>query len=172
VVRTSASSAGGGDIFGLRTGDTTLVPLVNSPATELFPALSPDSRWLAYGSNESGTMEVYVRPFPATSTAKWQVSTVGGGEPVWSRSGRELFYINGRNELVAAEIRPGTTFSVGVQRVLFSVAPYLRPGSTPSYGLTPDDRRFVMVREGEASQQSEFILAENWLHELERRVSR
>jgi serine/threonine-protein kinase len=166
VVRTSASTSGSGDILGFRTGDTTLVQLVNSPATELFPALSPDGRWLAYASNESGTTEVYVRPFPATATAKWQVSTAGGSDPVWARSGRELLYINGKSEMVSAEIPPGGTFSVGRQRVLFSVAQLFRPGPIPAYGPSPDDRRFIMVREGDAAQQSELVLAENWLQEL------
>jgi Tol biopolymer transport system component len=111
-------------------------------------------------------MEVYVRPFPETATAKWQVSTTGGAEPVWSPDGRELFYINGKTEMIAAEIRPGATFSVGEQRKLFPVDPYLRPGSYPRYAVSPDGRRFVMIREGQLSQQSELILTENWLQVL------
>jgi Tol biopolymer transport system component len=163
VLRTAS---GNNEILGLKAGDTTLVPLVVSPATELYPALSPDGRWLAYASTESGAMEVYVRPFPATASAKWQVSTAGGAEPVWASSGRELFYINGKAELVSAEIPAGATFSVGRQRVLFSVAQFFRPGPVPSYALSPDDRRFLMVREGEASQQSELVIAEHWMQEL------
>jgi eukaryotic-like serine/threonine-protein kinase len=169
VLRTSATSAGG-DLLGLKAGDTTLVPLVATAATEFYPALSPDGRWLAYGSNESGTMEVYVRPFPETSTAKWQVSTAGGGEPVWANSGRELFYINGKSELVSAGIQPGAAFSVGEQHVLFSMGPFVRFGSYPSYAVAPDDRRFLMVREGDASSQGELVLAENWLQELRARA--
>ncbi|HEX3236309.1 MAG TPA: hypothetical protein VHR41_19115 [Gemmatimonadales bacterium] len=148
--------------MGLKTGDTALVPLVATGATEFYPALSPDGHWLAYGSNESGTMEVYVRPFPETATAKWQVSTAGGSEPVWANSGRELFYINGRGEMVAAEIRPAAAaVSVGEQHVLFSTAAFVRFGSFPSYAVAPDDRRFLMVREGDASQQGEMVVAEN-----------
>jgi Tol biopolymer transport system component/tRNA A-37 threonylcarbamoyl transferase component Bud32 len=163
VLRTAS---GNNEILGLKAGDTTLVPLVVSPATELYPALSPDGRWLAYASTESGAMEVYVRPFPETASAKWQVSTAGGAEPVWASGGRELFYINGKAELVSAEIPAGATFSVGRQRVLFSVAQFFRPGPVPSYALSPDDRRFLMVREGEASQQSELVIAEHWMQEL------
>jgi Tol biopolymer transport system component len=154
------------EIFGLRRGDTTLVPLVTSPAADLFPALSPDARWLAYGSDESGTMEIYVRPFPETSTAKWQVSTNGGTQPVWSKSGRQLYYIDGKNNLVSADIRPGATFAVGEQRALFSFSPFLRLGPIPSFDVSADDRRFVVVREGEATQQSELIVAEHWLEGL------
>ena len=172
ILRTAIGGAGSADIFGVRVGDTTLVPLVTSAATELFPALSPDGRWLAYGSDESGTMEIYVRPFPETATAKWQVSTNGGREPVWARSGRELHYINGKNELVTAEIRPGATFSVGEQRVLFSMTPFVRSGGVPSYDVTADGRRFLTIREGDPSQQSELIIAENWLQGLKAKGSR
>jgi Tol biopolymer transport system component len=166
ILRTAPLDSRSPDIVGMQGGDTTLVPLASSPAAEFHPALSPDGHWLAYSSNESGSYEVYVRPFPETSTAKWQVSTAGGSEPVWAHNGRELFYINGRSELVSAEIQPGGTFSVGKQRTLFSVSQYVRSGPVPSYSLSPDNERFLMVREGEATQQSELILAENWLQAL------
>ena len=166
ILRTSASAAGSGDILGLKAGDTTLVPLVTSPAAENLPALSPDGRWLAYASNESGAAEVYVRPFPQTATAKWQVSTAGGREPAWASSGRELLYLNGRGEMVSAEIQSGATFSVWTQRILFPASEFARPGPVPSFSLSPDDKRFLMVREGEASQQDELVLSENWLQEL------
>jgi serine/threonine-protein kinase len=150
----------------MQAGDTTLVPLVVSPAAEFHPSLSPDGRWLAYASDESGAFEVYVRPFPETSTARWQVSTAGGSDPVWSSTGRELFYINGRSEMAVAETPAGPTFSVGKQRSLFSVSPFSRTGPVPSYSLSPDNQRFLMVREGEATQQSELIVAEHWLEGL------
>ena len=148
LFRTAATGGGNGDIMGLRAGDTTLVPLVATPSAELFPAVSPDGRWLAYSSNESGSGEVYVRPFPETGSAKWQVSTAGGGEPTWSPSGRELFYVNGKAEMVSAEITPGAAFGVGRQRTMFSVSQLYRPGPIPMYSLTPDGQRFLMVREG------------------------
>ena len=138
----------------------------------MFPALSPDERWLAYGSDESGTMEIYVRPFPETSSAKWQVSTAGGSQPVWSKSGRQLYYLSGKNELVAADIRPGTTFAVGEQRPLFSFAPFLRLGPIPSYLVSADDRRFLMLREGESAQESELIVAVHWLDGLKGKAGR
>jgi serine/threonine-protein kinase len=166
VLRTVPVGAGGPDIAGLQSGDTTLVPLVASPAAEFYPALSTDGRWLAYTSNESGAPELYVRPFPQTAAAKWQVSTAGGREPAWGRSGRELFYLNGRNEMVVAEVQTGQTFSVGKQRTLFPASDFARPGPVPSFSVSPDDKRFLMIREGEASQQSELIVAENWLEGL------
>ncbi|HET9726010.1 MAG TPA: protein kinase, partial [Gemmatimonadales bacterium] len=166
LLRTSATGGGNGDLLGLKTGDTTLVRLVATPATELYPSVSPDGRWLAYSSNESGSAEVYVRPFPETASAKWQVSTAGGTEPAWSPNGRELLYINGKGEMVSAEITPGAAFGVGRQRSLFSVSQLYRPGPIPMYSMSPDGQRFLMVREGEASQQSELVMAENWLQTI------
>ena len=154
------------NIVGLKIGSTTPVPLVATPAPELFPALSPDGRWLAYTSGESGQPEVYVRPFPETSSAKWQISTAGGTEPVWASTGRELLYLNGKVEMVSAEIHPGPSFSVGRQHVLFPASQFARPGPVPSFSLSPDDKRFLMVREGDGTQQSELIVAENWLEGL------
>jgi eukaryotic-like serine/threonine-protein kinase len=172
LVLRSAGPSGNPGIFGVRQGDTTAAPLVSSAATNMFPALSPDERWLAYGSDESGTMEIYVRPFPETSSAKWQVSTAGGSQPVWSKSGRQLYYLNGKNELVAADIRPGATFAVGDQRPLFSFAPFLRLGPIPSYVVSGDDRRFLILREGESAQESQLIVALHWLDGLKGKTGR
>ena len=166
LLRTAPVGSGTSDILGMHLPDTALVPLVASSATALHPALSPDGRWLAYSSNESGTFEVYVRPFPETSSAKWQVSTAGGAEPAWGKDGRRLFYINGRNEMVSAETPAGPTFTLAKQRPLFSVAQFTRTGPIPSYSLAPDGEHFLMVREGESTQQSELIVAENWLETL------
>ena len=170
VLRTVPAGAGGPDIAGLQSGDTTLVPLVASPAAEFYPALSTDGRWLAYTSNESGAPELYVRPFPQTAAAKWQVSTAGGREPAWGRSGRELFYLNGRNEMVVAEVQTGTTFSVGKQRTLFPASDFARPGPVPSFSVSPDDKRFVMIRSVAPSAETEMVLIQHWAEDLKRRA--
>lgn len=168
VTRTPANSTGSGDIFGFRAGagDSTPVTLVATPATELMPSLSPDGRWLAYASAESGNPEVFVRPFPATGTAKWQVSTSGGRQPLWGPGGRELFYINGKGEMVSAEIRPGAAFAVGEQRVLFDTTPYVGGTGIHAYAVAADGRRFMMMQEGEALQESELVVAEGWLQQM------
>jgi len=166
LLRTAPPGAGTPRIVGMHLPDTSLVQLVGSSAQAFHPSLSPDGRWLAYSSNESGTFEVYVRPFPETSSAKWQVSTAGGSAPTWARSGRELFYINGRNEMIDVQIPSGPSFTVGKQRALFSVAQFTQTGPIPSYSLAPDDHHFLMIREGESTQQSELIVAENWLQTL------
>jgi hypothetical protein len=166
VLRTAPSPPATPDIVALRAGDTTLVPLVATSANEVYPALSPDGRWLAYSSNESGTPEVYVRPFPETASAKWQVSTAGGVEPAWSSTGRELLYITAKADMVSAEIPAGANFSVGKQRTLFSMAQFTQGGPVPSYSLSPDNKRFVVLREGEAGQPGELVVAENWARQL------
>jgi Tol biopolymer transport system component len=170
VVRRSTQEPGAGDIYAVRLGDSSLVPLLTGQASEIMPSLSPDGRWLAYSSDESGAPEVYVRPFPEVASARWQVSTAGGSQPLWAHSGRELFYRNGRNDLVAAEVRTSPAFSVGQQRALFSAAQYLILGGFQSYDVSPDDRRFLMVREGATTQESELVLTQNVFQELKART--
>jgi Tol biopolymer transport system component len=172
LLRRGLSEVGNGDIYGLRAGDSALVPLLTSPAREASPALSPDGRWLAYESDESGTNEVYVRPFPDVGSGRWQVSLSGGNSPLWAHSGRELFYVNGRQEMVSVEVRPGTTFTVGEPRVLFAATSYNISPTYALYDVAPDDRHFLMVRGVAAEAQTELILTENWFEELRARVHR
>jgi serine/threonine protein kinase/Tol biopolymer transport system component len=172
LVRTAPPPPASPDILGLRLGDSVPIPLVATPAVELYPALSPDNRWLAYSSDESGTFEVYVRPFPETAGAKWQVSTAGGSQPSWSSTGRELLYVNGKNEMISAQIPPGTTFAVGAQHPLFSVQQFAAVGAVPAYWLTPDDKRFLVLREGAAGQPGELVVAENWQQQLRAQAGR
>ncbi len=91
---------------------------------------------------------------------------------MWARSGRELFYVNGANELVAVQVSTDPAFALGQQEVLFSVAAYMRNPAYTLYDLTPDDQRFVMLRIGdrENAVASELILVENWAEELKERV--
>jgi eukaryotic-like serine/threonine-protein kinase len=170
VLRRSAAEAGSGDIFAVKTGDTTLVPLVTSNARELSPALSPDSRWLAYSSDESGTSEIYVRPFPDAATARWQVSASGGTNPLWSRDGRELFYINGRGEMASVPIGAGPSFNAGEPRVLFSVSNYTVGGNAGVYDVSPDGKRFLMIRPLAGLGETELVVVQNWFEELKQRA--
>jgi serine/threonine protein kinase len=169
LLRRTVSETGNGDIFAVKAGDTALVPLLTSAAREVSPALSPDGRWLAYESDESGTSEIYVRPFPDVASARWQVSLSGGTGPIWAHSGRELFYLNGRQEMVSIEIRPGPAFAVGETHILFPAGAYTLTGNYPLYDVAPDDRRFVMVQ-GVAAAETELILTENWFEELKARA--
>ena len=156
----------------MKSGDTTTVPLLNSQAQESAPALSPDGRWLAYSSDESGSPEVYVRPFPDVASGRWQVSLTGGTAPKWARSGRELFYLNGRQEMVGTTVRAGATFEAGQPKVLFSASSYILNPSYPIYDVAADDRGFVMVRSSAATEATEVILTQNWFEELKARAPR
>ena len=113
------------------------------------PALSPDGRWLAYQSRESGRSEVYVKPYPALG-ARVQVSVQGGASPAWSRDGRELYYTTGDTMLVATVVAV-PAFAVTGRRMLFE-ARGMMSGGQPGrgYDVAPDGSRFVMVQGGSA----------------------
>ena len=172
VFREGGGGSAFGDIFAIRPGvDSIAVPLATTDFGARSPALSPDGRWLAYVSTEAGREEIYVRPFPDADSGRWLVSPDGGVEPVWAHSGRELFYRNGANELVAVQVSEGSSFAWDRQDVLFSMADYLRSNGYPMYDVSPDDQRFVMLRiGGEGTAASELILVQNFFEELKERV--
>ena len=160
-----------GDICAIRPAmDSVPAPLVATEFGERSPTLSPNGRWLAYVSAESGRQEVYMRPFPDVDSGRWLISTDGGVEPVWAHSGRELFYRNASNELVAVQVvTGGQTFSSGQQVVLFSMSDYLDSDGHPMYDVSPDDQRFVMFQFEDADSVDELILVDNWAEELRER---
>jgi dipeptidyl aminopeptidase/acylaminoacyl peptidase len=172
VLRRSFAEAGGGDLYAVKTGDTTLVPLLTTGAREMSPRVSPDGRWLAYVSNESGTDEVYVRPFPDVASAKWQVSVSGGTVPMWARNGRELFYLNGKGEMTSLALVPGPGFSVGQPKVLFPASPFVIGNNVGVYDVSPDGKRFVMIRPATGAGESELVVVQNWFEELRARVGK
>ncbi len=132
--------------------------------------MSPDGRWLAYVSDESQRPEVYVRPFPETGSARWQVSTGGGLEPVWSRNGRELYYRTGEGDLIAAAIAPRAPFRVESHKTLFRNRRFHSEVFHQTYAQAPDGR-FLFV-EGKCESSAALVRVENWLDELRRRAGR
>jgi serine/threonine-protein kinase len=176
VYRTDDVAAGSGDILARPiSGDSSDVELIATAFEETSPALSPDSRWMAYSSNESGRKEIYVRPFPNVNDGRWQVSVNGGTEPLWAHSGRELFYWSRSGEMVAAQIETEPTFRVGTRQVLFrdSTFVYAKNDDHRNYSVSLDDRRFILSRPVEVAEitsEGELILIENWLEELKERV--
>ena len=146
------------------------IPLVATGAEEYAPAVSPDGRWLAYGSYDTGSPEVYVRPFPTTSTARWPVSREGGTEPVWSKNGRELYYRDNERRLVAAELASGPGFAIVSRRTLFSASDYVSDTRHAAYSATSDGRfLFTRILGGSTPR---YVVINNWFAELERRVPR
>ena len=160
------------DIFAVRTqGDTTPVPIANSPAFERAGTLSPDGRYIAYVSGESSRDEVYVRPFPKSDDGRWLVSAGGGSEPRWSRDGKELFYVsNETGDLMAVSVTLGDQFAFQPPRRLFSVASFVREGNSRTYDVTPDGR-FVMLRGGPTTLGAP-VLVENWVADLRRKLKK
>ena len=135
-------------------GRGPLTPLVASPFEDQHPALSPDNRWIAFVSDQSGEQQVYVRPYPGEGD-QVQVSLTGGNEPLWSPDGRELYYrgvIDGEPTMVAATVRTVPGFAVAARQPLFSVADYV--GTTPhtNYSISPDGKTFAMVRRNPATR--------------------
>lgn len=140
---------------------------LQTPWAEFSPNFSPDGRWLAYVSDESRRNEVYVRPFPGPGQ-KWQVSTAGGNEPVWARSGREIFYIH-NNRMMAVPVTTTPHFAAGRPQLLFEGSFFGRP--LVDYDVTPDGQRFLMIQQtGERENITQLRIVLNWFEELKRLV--
>jgi hypothetical protein len=130
------------------------------------PSLSPDGRWMAYMSDESGRFEVYVRPYPGPG-GRWQVSLDGGSEPVWSPTGREIFYRNG-DRMMTATVRTVGAFEVGARTMLFEGAYHTLPTQITNYDVTRDGRTFVMLQPVQGTAQTVFVTL-NWFDQMRRR---
>jgi serine/threonine-protein kinase len=153
------------------TEDPKPRPFLQTRFTEFAPEFSPDGRWLAYTSAESGRFEVYVRPFPGPG-GKFQISADGGTDPVWARNGRGLFYWSG-TRMMAVDITTDPTFRAGTPRMLFEGANYNQtPTSRADFDVSPDGQRFLMVKAAAANQNSldQIHVVLNWFEELKRRV--
>jgi len=164
-------TAGNGDdiaIFRFE-GEDGATPLLETTFEESYPAVSRDGRWLVYVSDESGSNEIYVRPFPDIDAGRWQVSTGGGTQPLWARNGRELFYRNGE-AVIAASIQTDPSFRAGNPEMMFE-GNYLMSQGGPNYDVSPEDDRFLMIKAVEnPSATLQVIIVENWFTELERLV--
>lgn len=145
---------------------TDLVDLVKTQFSENDTSLSPDGRWLAYKSNESGRPEVYVRDMTGAG-GRWQISTEGGEEPHWSRNMRELYYRNDRL-LMSVPIVTTPTFQAGKPVNLFGGLFDLRTNSGNTYDVDPKTGRFLMMRPAEESTAPSVVIVLNWFDELRR----
>ena len=152
------------------------VPILSTEFDEEAIALSPDGKWMAYQSDETGRTEIFVRPFPNTDAGKRQVSSGGGVAPLWSRDGTELFYLSNGKDMMAARIAAGAVIGVSAPVVLFHVNDALLGPETNWY--TPwdvaRDGRFLMARlvGGNNDQAGAIVVVENWISELEAKVKR
>jgi hypothetical protein len=134
------------------------VPFVNSQFAEAPGFFSPDGRWVAYASNESGKYEVYVAPFPGPG-GKRQVSTAGGSNLRWSHDGTEIFYVAPDNNLMAAAVNgKGTSFEVGAVKPLFLT----RRGTRNWYDVSPDGKHFLVNTAPEQASDTPITVVVNW----------
>ena len=142
-------------------GDRKPFPYVNTEATELSGRFSPDARWVVYSSDESGKFEVYVQAFPSTS-GKWQVSIGGGAAPIWSKNGREIFYLAPDKKLMTVDVKTvGTSLEQGIPKPLFAtdVEQYVLPNR---YAASKDGKRFLVNNGVESMGAKPIAIVLNW----------
>jgi serine/threonine-protein kinase len=151
-------------------GARQVEPLLNGKAAELNGEISPDGRWLAYQSDESGRPEVYVRPFPHTSTGRWQVSSDGGVSPGWSPRGDELFYLEDEG-MMSASISTNAGFNAARPRKLFT-GRFFNGLSGRPFDVSKDGRRFLMVKATQTDTQSAMVVVStNWVDQQTRALA-
>jgi eukaryotic-like serine/threonine-protein kinase len=166
----------GGDIWLLDLRDKPAArPLLETRFSEVSPALSPDGRWLAYESNESGEPQVYVRPL--AGDGKWQVSPDGGDKPRWSRDGHRIVYRRWKRpeeagapvRMIAVEVTTRPSFAAGESQVL-AEGDFVRGGrATPNYDISADGRRLLVIRAADQPRVP-LVVIENWFTELRQKL--
>jgi eukaryotic-like serine/threonine-protein kinase len=144
-------------------GQSAPRPVVNTPAYDGGAQFSRDGHWMAYASDESGQMQVYIRPFPGPDK-RWPVSTHGGTQPLWSRDGKEIFYRVG-NKIMVVDVSAGVDLTLSQPRQLFEQRYVFQNISLANYDVSPDGQ-FVMVKEEAGSGRLNVVL--NWTEELKR----
>jgi Tol biopolymer transport system component len=130
------------------TRDHTVTPLVRTPAAERNGTISHNGRWLAYEANDSGQFEIYVRPYPDTSSGHWQVSTGGGTRPLWSRNGEELFFISPAAAIMRVGVEHAASWMATPPTMLLKEGSVFTPTANPgqTYDVSPDGKRFLIIK--------------------------
>jgi dipeptidyl aminopeptidase/acylaminoacyl peptidase len=142
-------------------------PLLSEKYNEFAPRISPDGRWMAYTSNESGQAEVYVRPFPDVNKSRENISTSGGDSPLWSPDGRELFYRSG-DSVMAVRVKTEPTFQAEKPTVLFRRTYFGQPLTL--WDIHPDGKRFLMLKETAKEAPRKINIVLNWFEELKQKL--
>jgi Tol biopolymer transport system component len=160
------------DSSGLRAGKPE--PFLRTSFDERWPSFSPDGRWLAYASNESGIFQLYVRAFPDKG-GRWQISNGGGLHPLWSRNGRELFFRTEDQRIMVADYTvKGDSFAAGKPGV-WSEKQLTDIGLNPNYDLAPDGKRIAAIMPAQVPEdqwaQNRVIFLQNFFDEVRRRTA-
>jgi len=142
--------------------------ILQTPFNEFTAQFSPDGRWLAYVSDESGRNEIYVRPYPGPRQ-KWLISTEGGAEPLWAPNGPGLFYRKG-DKMMAVAITTEPQFTATKPRLLFEGRYKLSVPGYTNYSVNPDGKRFLMIKSEQEAAPTQLHIVFNWFEELRRRV--
>jgi serine/threonine-protein kinase len=152
-----------------------IVPLLQTPANERNGEISPDGRWLAYSSAETGRHEIYVRPYPNLEERRWQISVDGGVQPAFSRRGDELFFLGREGRMMVSQIRTSGEFSASAPRTILEPQRYALESAVNAivtartYDISPDGRRFLMIESAEAPiNAGGIVVVLNWADELKR----
>jgi len=177
VFLTEARAATATDVMLLDLSRREVRPLIASVFTERNADLSPNGRWLAYESNDTGQYQVYVRPFPDVDRERRQVSSAGGSEPRWSRNGQELFYVAGDGALVSVQVGSAATWDPGPTVTLIKASDtYFRgnnSGVGRTYDVSPDGKRFLRIKNPSgqsAGVPPSIVVVRNWIEEVKARV--
>ena len=151
-------------------GDRKPEPFLATDYAEIDGVFSPDGRFIAYVSDESGRFEVYVRSFPATAGGKWVVSNGGGYQPRWRRDGRELFYFSNDGRLMSVDVAAAATFQASAPHFLFQVPIFGGGASTSNHywDVTADGQRFLINTVSAESGSSGLTVVLNWQEALKR----
>jgi serine/threonine-protein kinase len=158
------------------SGPDAAVPLLSTPANERNAVVSPNGRWLAYESDESGEVEVHVRQFPDVKSGHWQVSTGGGTHPLWSRDGKELFYYAPATPsalmVVHIDADASRSLAFGRPERLFQTTYPGTLGGNQTYDVSLDGKRFLMIRRANRDEtRAGLVVVQNWFGELKRHVA-
>lgn len=149
-------------------GDRKPVPFVKTDFNEQQGRFSPDGRWVAYVSDESGRSQVYAQAFrqQAGATGKWQVSAAGGTQPRWRRDGKELFYLTEDRKLMAVPIAGTSTLETGAPKALFDFCgTAVQVRETQQYDVSIDGQRFLLICNAEAVKSEPLTVVLNWTAE-------
>ncbi len=159
----------GNELWYLSWPERVAKPLLQAKWTVLNAQFSPDGRWMAYASNETGSMEIYVSPFPSIN-GKWQVSSGGGQEPRWRQDGKELFYLSADGKMMAAAVTTGASFKASSPVALFQTHRRLPVSSLDdfSYDVSGDGQRFLIATKLDEANAAPLSILLNWASQLEK----